>query len=86
VAPEWRYRDGIASIQVEDVPDDVYAVLRRRAASAGQSLQEYLVAVLTEQAGTPTLDEILDRTGGRAGGRAGFKSAVNAIRAERDSR
>ncbi|MBK9178277.1 MAG: hypothetical protein IPM45_01655 [Acidimicrobiales bacterium] len=74
------------SIQVKDVPDDVHATLRRRAAAAGQSLQEYLLAQLIEQARAPTLDEVLERAGARAGGRAGFASAVRAIRAERDAR
>lgn len=58
------------SIQVKDVPDDVHATLRRRAAAAGMSLQEYLLGRLVEDAQTPTLDEVLDRAGGRAGGRA----------------
>jgi plasmid stability protein len=76
----------VPSIQVKDVPEDVHATLRRRAAAAGQSLQEYLLAQLIEEAHRPTLDELLDRAGGRAGGRAGFKAAVDAVRAERDSR
>jgi hypothetical protein len=50
------------------------------------SLQEYLLARLTEDTSTPTLNEILDRAGGRAGGRASLKSAVKAVRAERDAR
>ena len=74
------------SIQVKDVPDEVHATLRRRAAIAGQSLQEYLLARLVEDAQTPTLDELLDRAGGRAGGRAGFKAAAKAVRAERNPR
>ncbi len=74
------------SIQVKDVPEDVHATLRRRAAAAGMSLQEYLLGRLTEEATTPTLDEVLDRAGGRAGGRAPLRSAVRAIRAERDAR
>jgi plasmid stability protein len=74
------------SIQVKDVPDDVHATLRRRAAIAGQSLQEYLRARLIEDAHTATLEELLDRAGGRAGGRAGFESATAAVRADRDSR
>ncbi len=74
------------SIQVKDVPDDVHATLRRRAAAAGQSLQEYLLARLTEDAHTPTVDELLDRAGGRAGGRARFGAAAKAVRADRDAR
>ncbi|MCL4292294.1 MAG: hypothetical protein KJ056_04600 [Acidimicrobiia bacterium] len=74
------------SIQIKDVPEDVHATLRRRAAAAGMSLQEYLLGRLSEDASTPTLDEVLDRAGGRAGGRVPLRSAVNAVRAERKSR
>lgn len=74
------------SIQVKDVPEAVHATLRRRAAAAGMSLQEYLLARLVEEAASPTLEEVLDRAGQRAGGRAAFRTAAKAVRAERDSR
>ncbi len=74
------------SIQVKDVPDDVHATLRRRAAAAGMSLQEYLLGRLVEDAHQPTLDEVLDRAGGRAGGRAPLAGAAKAVRADRDAR
>ena len=74
------------SIQVKDVPEDVHAVLRRRAAAAGQSLQEYLLAQLTSVARTETLDEVLERVEHRTGGRVGFSAAARAVRAERDAR
>lgn len=74
------------SIQVKDVPEEVHAVLRRRAAEAGMSLQEYLLARLEHEASTPTLDEVLDRAGGRAGGRVPLAVAVAAVRADRDVR
>lgn len=76
----------VVSIQIKDVPEDIHATLRRRAAAAGQSLQEYLLAQLTQDAQTPTLDEVLDRAGGRGGGRAGFTSAAKAVRVDRDTR
>jgi antitoxin FitA len=76
----------VPSIQVKDVPDEVHATLRRRAAAAGKSLQEYLLERLTADATTPTLDELLERAGGRAGGRAPLDSAVSAVRADRDTR
>jgi hypothetical protein len=76
----------VPSIQVKDVPEDVHATLRRRAGAAGQSLQEYLLTRLIEDAHTPTLDEMLDRASNRAGGRAGFKTAVKTVRADRDAR
>jgi antitoxin FitA len=74
------------SVQIKDVPEDTHAVLRRRAAAAHQSLQEYLRARLIEEASEPTLDEVLDRAGGRAGGSVPLTSAVAAVRADRDRR
>jgi plasmid stability protein len=76
----------VPSIQVKDVPDDVHATLRRRAAAAGQSLQEYLLARLVDDTSTPTVDEVLARAGGRAGGRADLADAVRAVRRDRDGR
>jgi plasmid stability protein len=73
------------SVQVKDVPEDVHATLRRRAAVAGQSLQEYLLAHLVNEARNPTLDEILARAEQRTGGRASLASAVSAVRADRDA-
>lgn len=86
LALKWRYHDPVPSIQVKDVPDDVHATLRRRAATEGKSLQEYLLDQLVEEAHAPTLDELLERAGGRAGGSAGFAKAARAIRADRDAR
>ena len=74
------------SIQVKDVPPDVHATLTRRVAASGQSLQEYLLAKLTQDAATPTLDEVLDRIERRKGGRLGFAEAARMIRDDRDSR
>jgi len=80
-----RYAATVPSIQVKDVPDDVHATLRRRAANAGKSLQEYLLDHLSEEARLPTLDEVLDRAGGRAGGQAPLVDAVVAVRSDRDA-
>ncbi len=85
-APDQRYSVAMISIQVKNVPSDVHQTLRQRAVGAGQSLQEYLLHLLCEQARTPILAEILDRAGGRAGGNIGAAEAVAAVRAERDSR
>ena len=74
------------SIQVKEVPKDVHAALRRRAAAAGMSLQEYLLGRLTEEARRPTLDEVFDRAGGRAGGSVPLGYAAGAVREERDAR
>jgi len=78
-----RQNGAVPSVQIKDVPADVHATLRRRAAAAGQSLQEYLLERLTEEATAPSLDEVLDRAGGRAGGSVTFSATVAALRSER---
>jgi plasmid stability protein len=74
------------SIQIKNVPPDVHRVLKRRAAEAGMSLQEYLLAELTSQARQPTLEEVLESAGQQTGGRLSMREAVEYIRADRDSR
>jgi antitoxin FitA len=78
-------RHKVATIQVKNVPDAVHAELRRRSAAAGQSLQEYLLARLTEQTSRPTLDDVLTRAGARAGGSVSFESALEVLRSTRVS-
>ena len=74
------------SIQIKDVPEEVHAVLRLRAAAGGQSLQEYLLARLREDAENPTVDEVLARIEHRSGGRLSIEDATRLVRDERDSR
>lgn len=74
------------TVQIKHVPEDVHRVLRRRAADAGQSLQEYTLALLSEHAGKPTLAEVFARIDQRSGSRSTIRDAVEAIRADRDSR
>jgi len=74
------------SIQVRHVPADVHAVLRKRAAAEGKSLQEYVLGLLVTQARRPTRHEVLTSAGRRARGRVGFQEAADAIREERESR
>ncbi len=71
------------NVQIKDVPDDVHAELRRRAAAAGQSLQQYLLDRLVAEARQPDLEAVLDRAGGRSGGRLPFSTAVRAVREDR---
>ena len=74
------------SVQIKDVPEETHAVLRRRAAEAHQSLQEYLRSRLIDEASRPTLDEVLERAGGRAGGSVTLKAAAGAVRDDRARR
>ena len=74
------------SVQIKDVPPDVHRVLRTRAAAAGQSLQEYLLARLVQAAREEPLEDVLARAGGRGGGSLGFDFAVESVRADRRDR
>jgi hypothetical protein len=76
----------VPSVQIKNVPIDVHRVLRRRALEAGQSLQEYLLARLTEDARRPTLEEVLARAGERAGGSVPLEDAALTVRQDRDAR
>jgi len=71
---------------VRDLPDDVHARLQRRAAAAGQSLQQFLFAELTRVATAPTMDEVLARITRRRRGRVRFDTAVADIADERARR
>lgn len=70
------------AIQIRDVPDDVHATLRARAAAAGMSLSDYLLDELTEMARRPTVAEVLARARTRHGG-ASSAAIVQAVRDER---
>lgn len=74
------------SVQIKDVPDETHGVLRRRAAAAHQSLQEYLRTRLIAEAARPTIEEVLDRVGEHAGGRLPLDVAVATLREDRDRR
>ncbi len=85
--PITRYQNAsVPNVLVRDLPDDVHAGLQRRAAAAGQSLQQYLTIELTRLATTPTMDDVLARISRRRGGRVGFDSAVDDLSGERGAR
>lgn len=73
------------SIQIKNVPEEAHAVLRRRAAAAGQSLQAYLRGRLIEEASGPTVDEVLDHVGEQSGGSGSFSDVVEGLREDRAS-
>lgn len=74
------------NVMVRNVPEDVHAILQRRAEQQGQSLQQYLVAELRRLTERPTLNETLDRIETHRGGRVGFAEAVEALAEERARR
>lgn len=71
-------------IQVRNVPDALHRKLKARAAVAGQSLSDFLLAELGRVAGRPTREEMLARLHARS--RVRLKtSAAAIIRDERES-
>lgn len=71
------------NLQIRNVPDDVHATVRARAAAAGLSVSEYLLNQITEIAERPTVAEVLQRARQRSGGASG-DDIVAAIREGRD--
>ena len=55
----------MVAVTIRDVPDDVRDQLAARAAHSGQSLQEYLRAILVNVASRPTVDDVLARARAR---------------------
>jgi antitoxin FitA len=51
----------MTAFTIREVPDDIASRLKIRAAEAGQSLQTYLLALVTREATQPTLAEIAQR-------------------------
>jgi antitoxin FitA len=74
------------NVLVRDVPDDVHAVLQRRAERRGQSLQQFLISELRRLAERPAVDEVLDRIERRRGGRVGLAQAANDLAEGRERR
>lgn len=84
-----RYNSAVSTIQIRNVPEDVHRRYQVRAAAAGQSLQEYLLAYLVEHASLATPAEIVaeveDRM--RVEGTSGYPtfSSAELIREDRES-
>jgi antitoxin FitA len=80
------YNACMPNVQIREVPDDVHEALVRKAALAGQSLQQYLSDQLATLATTPTVDEVIERIERRRKGRLTRSSAVSALHDERARR
>jgi antitoxin FitA len=49
----------MATIQIREVPEEAYEVIRKRARAAGRSIQSYMRDWVIEFAGGPTAEEAL---------------------------
>ena len=72
-------------IQIRNVPEPLHRTLKTRAALAGMSLSDYLLAEIREVAARPTVDELRERIAGRASVAPSVPPA-ESVRRERDTR
>lgn len=72
-------------IQLRNVPDALHRGLKARAAMAGMSLSDYLLAEIKEIAERPTLAELRDRLRTRKAVRVQLDTA-RLVREEREAR
>ena len=76
------------NVQIRNLDDATYEVLRRRAAAEDLSLTQYLRRELARLAGTPTMDEVLARADRRRerGGGVSRDDLLAALESDRDDR
>jgi len=72
-------------IQLRNVPDALHRSLKARAAMAGMSLSDYLLAEIKEIAERPTLAELRDRLHTRRAVKLSIDTA-RLVREEREAR
>jgi plasmid stability protein len=73
-------------IQIRNVPDDLHAQLKRRAAESGKTLSDYLLEEIREYATKPTMREWLDEVATLEPVVLGDETTAEAIHAERERR
>jgi len=73
-------------LQIKNVPEDVQAAIKIRAAQAGMSVSDYLLDLIREIAMRPTMTEIAarDKALAKTGGGATRDDVKGAIRSIRD--
>lgn len=54
-----RYHGAVATIQIREIPEDAYEVIRKRARASGRSIQSFMREVVVEFASRPTTEETL---------------------------
>lgn len=79
----------MVALQIRDVPDDVRRVLTQEAAARGQSMQSFLLALVTDEARRSTNLALLKRFDGRTDGSrlspVQIVEALDEARAEREA-
>jgi plasmid stability protein len=73
------------TVQIRNVPDALHRILKARAAMAGRSLSDYLLAEIKEIAERPTLAELQERLHRRKAVTVDFDTA-RLVREGREAR
>lgn len=72
-------------LQIRNVPDEARQVLKARAAARGESLNAYLLDLISREVSRPTVAEVLSRAAHRAErADASAVDVITAVRAERE--
>jgi plasmid stability protein len=74
----------MATVQIRDLPEPAYEILRTRAREHGQSLQSYMRDVVIDLAFTPSKAEILMAIEASAADHGGVVVDRTELRAARD--
>lgn len=80
----FRYHALMPNVQIRGIPDDVHRRLKSQAALSGQSLNEFLLARMSDIARIPTVPELAQRIREREPYTGPSSAAL--IREERDRR
>lgn len=82
----WEYVKRMSvMVQIRGVPHDLHRRLKSRAALAGMSLSEYLLAELRTATERPTVDELRARLAAQSPC-VPVEAPADAVRAEREAR
>lgn len=71
-------------LQIRNVPEDTRRALKARAAARGESLNAYLLDLVTREVARPTVGEVLERAARRT--EHATVTAVDALHAARSDR
>lgn len=84
-----RYSSAMATIQIRDLPEGTYEILRKRARQQGQSLQTYMREKLITEAASPkpediwsTVEQLREQNTGTGATTASIVADVRALRGE----
>ncbi len=79
----------MVALQIRDVPEDIRQTLAKQAAARGQSLQAFLLTLVTDEARRSSNLAVLERFGARHDGSqlstAEVTEALDQARAEREA-